>query len=332
MAGMERFTQRARRVLSLAHQEAERAKQSKIDTGHLLLGLIDEEGGVAGRTLRELGVSSEHAHNAVQQISSHNPNFDPNHIEIADEMQHVLEFAVDEARRLGHHYIGTEHILLALVRIEDKAMEVFRKLNITADQVRRQTRRVLNEISSTSAPSSTEQNSNQQISGLKNSILSSRVVQPKSSSRVFIVHGHDNEAKETVARYIENLGLKVVILNEQANRGKTIIEKFESFAEDAAFAVVLLTPDDLGSPKSDPQNTKFRARQNVIYELGFFNGKLGRNRVCALFRTDPKGEIELPSDFLGVVYVPLDEAGVWRIRLAKELKEAGLKIIIENIL
>lgn len=188
MAGMERFTQRARRVLSLAHQEAERAKQSKIDTGHLLLGLIDEEGGVAGRTLRELGVSSEHAHNAVQQISSHNPNFDPNHIEIADEMQHVLEFAVDEARRLGHHYIGTEHILLALVRIEDKAMEVFRKLNITADQVRRQTRRLLNEISSTSAPSSTEQNSNQQISGLKNSILSSRVVQPKSSSRVFIVH------------------------------------------------------------------------------------------------------------------------------------------------
>ena len=121
-------------------------------------------------------------------------------------------------------------------------------------------------------------------------------------------------------------------MNEQANRGKTIIEKFESFAESAAFAVVLLTPDDLGATKSDPENTKFRARQNVVYELGFFNGKLGRNRVCALFRTDPQKEIELPSDFLGVVYVPFDDAGVWRIRLAKELKEAGLKIIIENIL
>ena len=94
-----------------------------------------------------------------------------------------------------------------------------------------------------------------------------------------------------------------MILNEQANRGKTIIEKFESFAENAAFAVVLLTPDDLGASKSDPQNTKFRARQNVIYELGFFSGKLGRNRVCAFFWTNPQKELELPSDFLRAVYV-----------------------------
>jgi len=151
MAGMERFTQRARRVLSLAHQEAERARQSNIGTEHLILGLMDEEGGVAGRVLRDLGMIPERVREVVQRASSIAPNFDPTRIELAAETQQVLEFAIEEARRLGHHYIGTEHILLGLVRIETTAMEVFRRLGVTPDQIRRQTRRVLNE-SSSSAP------------------------------------------------------------------------------------------------------------------------------------------------------------------------------------
>jgi ATP-dependent Clp protease ATP-binding subunit ClpC len=150
MAGMERFTQRARRVLSLAHQEAERARQSSIGTEHLILGLMDEEGGVAGRVLRDLGMTPERVREMVQRVSGAATNFDPNRIELAAETQQVLEFAIEEARRLGHHYIGTEHILLGLVRIESTGMEVLRRLGITGDQVRRQTRRVLNE----SAPSS----------------------------------------------------------------------------------------------------------------------------------------------------------------------------------
>jgi ATP-dependent Clp protease ATP-binding subunit ClpC len=150
MAGMERFTQRARRVLSLAHQEAERARQNSIGTEHLILGLMDEEGGVAGRVLRDLGMTSERVREMVQRVSGTVTNFDPNHIELAAETQQVLEFAIEEARRLGHHYIGTEHILLGLIRIESTGMEVLRRLGITSDQVRRQTRRVLNE----SAPSS----------------------------------------------------------------------------------------------------------------------------------------------------------------------------------
>ena len=123
MAGMERFTQRARRVLSLAHQEAERARQNSIGTEHLLLGLMDEEGGVAGRVLRELGMSSDRVREVIGRITTGNPNFDPNRIELAPETQQVLEFAVDEARRLGHHYIGTEHILLGLVRVDATALE-----------------------------------------------------------------------------------------------------------------------------------------------------------------------------------------------------------------
>jgi ATP-dependent Clp protease ATP-binding subunit ClpC len=150
MAGMERFTQRARRVLSLAHQEAERARQNSIGTEHLLLGLMDEEGGVAGRVLRELGMTSERVREVVARVSGTPTTFDPDRIELAPETQQVLEFAVEEARRLGHHYIGTEHILLGLVRVEATAMEVLRRLGVTPDQIRRQTRRVLNESASSS--------------------------------------------------------------------------------------------------------------------------------------------------------------------------------------
>ncbi|MCC6986860.1 MAG: ATP-dependent Clp protease ATP-binding subunit, partial [Anaerolineales bacterium] len=152
MAGMERFTQRARRVLSLAHQEAERARQNNIGTEHLLLGLMDEEGGVAGRVLRELGMSSDRVRDVINRISGSAANFDPNRVELAPETQQVLEYAVDEARRLGHHYIGTEHILLGLVRVDSTALEALRRLGVTPDQIRRQTRRVLNESASTSAP------------------------------------------------------------------------------------------------------------------------------------------------------------------------------------
>jgi len=156
MAGMERFTQRARRVLSLAHQEAERSHQDNIGTEHLLLGLIEEDGGVAGRVLRELGLESTRVREMVGRVSVEGHGVSGK-LELASDTQQVLEYAVDEARRLGHHYIGTEHILLGLVRVEGAAMEVLRRLGVTADQIRRQTRRVLNETASSPAPAGSPQ-------------------------------------------------------------------------------------------------------------------------------------------------------------------------------
>lgn len=170
MAGMERFTQRARRVLSLAHQEAERGRQNSIGTEHLLLGLMEEEGGVAGRVLRELGLESSRVREIIERVSVDRRNEDLK-IELAPDTQQVLEFAVDEARRLGHHYIGTEHILLGLVRVDGTAMEVLRRLGVTADQVRRQTRRVLNETASSPTPAGAQQPTRTPTTGPKTPLV-----------------------------------------------------------------------------------------------------------------------------------------------------------------
>jgi predicted nucleotide-binding protein len=145
------------------------------------------------------------------------------------------------------------------------------------------------------------------------------------SNSVFVVHGHD-EARESVARLLERLGLKPIILHEQPNWGRTIIEKFESHAA-VGFAVVLLTPDDVGSAASDPEALKPRARQNVIFELGFFVAALGRRRVFALY----KGDVDLPTDYTGVVYTPLDPADGWQLKLARELKHAGLDVDLNKV-
>lgn len=143
-----------------------------------------------------------------------------------------------------------------------------------------------------------------------------------STSEVFIVHGHDEVAKTSVARFIERLNLKAVILHEQPNLGQTIIEKFEANASSAGFAVVLLTPDDVGAPEGQPEDAARRARQNVVLELGYFCGKLGRSRVCVLY----KDGVEIPSDYLGVVYTLLDSDDGWQLKLAKEMKAAGLNV------
>ena len=141
------------------------------------------------------------------------------------------------------------------------------------------------------------------------------------SNEVFVVHGHDEAARETVARFLAQLSLEPVVLHEQPNKGHTIIEKFEDHA-DVTFAVVLLTPDDIGGLKNKKSDLKPRARQNVILELGYFLGKLGRQRVCPLV----KGDVEKPSDYDGVVYADLDDAGGWKMKLVQELKAAGFDV------
>ena len=146
-------------------------------------------------------------------------------------------------------------------------------------------------------------------------------------NEVFIVHGHDDEAKETVARFVENFGIEATILHEQANRGQTIPEKFEEHASEAGFAIILLTPDDVGASKDERDKLKPRARQNVVLELGYFWGRLGRGRVCVLH----KGGVELPSDMQGLLYVPMNSPNGWQLPLATEMKQAGLPIDLNKL-
>lgn len=144
--------------------------------------------------------------------------------------------------------------------------------------------------------------------------------------RVFVVHGHDDGTKETVARYLTKLDLEPVILHEQPNQGRTVIEKFEAHT-DVDFAVVLFTPDDVGYPAARPDDARPRARQNVVLELGFFMAALGRQRVCVLYR----GDVDIPSDYGGVLYLPLDNAGAWKFLLAREMKDVGIDINLNNV-
>jgi len=143
---------------------------------------------------------------------------------------------------------------------------------------------------------------------------------PVKSREIFIVHGHNSGIKETVARFLEQLKLVAIVLHEQANGGRTIIEKFEDHSK-VGFAVVLATDDDLGR-QSGETVLKPRARQNVILELGYFIGALGRKNVCVLHK---KG-VDLPSDMLGILYIPLDESGAWKFQLAKEIGSAGIDV------
>lgn len=143
----------------------------------------------------------------------------------------------------------------------------------------------------------------------------------ETNKRVFVVHGHDDGAKEAVARYLDKLELDTLVLHEQPNRGRTVIEKFEAHS-DVAFAVVLFTADDVGYPTGKANDAKARARQNVVLELGFFMAALGRDRVCVLY----KSGVEIPSDYAGVLYHQMDDAGAWRFLLAREIKAAGLDV------
>ncbi len=153
-------------------------------------------------------------------------------------------------------------------------------------------------------------------------------MEEKTSQKVFIVHGHDEAAKHITARFVGKLGLHSVILDEQPSEGLTIIEKFERYANDADFAIVLMTPDDVGAPIQQEGELKLRARQNVIFELGYFFHALGRKGVCALY----KEGVELPSDIYGVVYVLMDEFDAWQLTLAREMKRAGLSVDLNKLL
>lgn len=145
---------------------------------------------------------------------------------------------------------------------------------------------------------------------------------------IFVVHGHSDTLRERVARVIERTtGTDVTILGEEEIAGLTILEKFERFAAQAGFAVVLLTADDFGKPAGQERGWNDRARQNVVFEMGWFFGRLGRDRVAAIY--DPT--VELPSDLHGLAYIEHDESGAWKSKLAKQLKAAGVEVDVTRM-
>jgi len=148
----------------------------------------------------------------------------------------------------------------------------------------------------------------------------------KVYKKIFIVHGHDGEMMQESARFVEKLGFDPVILKEQPDEGRTIIEKFEDYS-DVDFAIVLFSPDDLGKSKH-AEDLNPRPRQNVVFELGFFIGKLGRNNVVVLHKVVE--DFEMLTDFQGVLFKPYREG--WQINIAKELRAAGFDVDFNNLL
>lgn len=165
---------------------------------------------------------------------------------------------------------------------------------------------------------------------IKSAIQESSIISNNSialdKSKVFIVHGHDEEAKTKTARFIEKLGLTPIILHEQASSSKTVIEKIETFSN-VGFGIVLYTACDIGAKAGASPEYKSRARQNVVFEHGYLNGKIGRENVCALV----KGEVETPNDISGVVYVKMDIDDAWQMKLARELRNSGYIIDMNRL-
>lgn len=142
-------------------------------------------------------------------------------------------------------------------------------------------------------------------------------------TRVFLVHGRNEHRLNQTRDFLHEIGLQPIILKEETNEGRTIIEKFEENTSEISYAIVLLTGDDEGKLAHSENPLQIRARQNVILELGYFVGKLGRRYVCSLCEQ----EVELPSDFFGVAVIEFDEKELWKKQLISEIKEVGFKII-----
>jgi predicted nucleotide-binding protein len=152
------------------------------------------------------------------------------------------------------------------------------------------------------------------------------------SKNIFIVHGHDEELKEKVARFVTNAGLNPIILHEQPNKGRSILQKLRDHSEDACYAIVLFTPDDMACTMEEydknENELRSRPRQNVVFELGYFLGLLEDKLVCVIFK-----EIEeMPSDYNGITYIKYDKGDGWKKELLKELGGVGFELDYKNAL
>lgn len=162
--------------------------------------------------------------------------------------------------------------------------------------------------------------------------LSGGVSEPQPSRTVFVVYGHDTDARTELEAMLRRWGCEPVMLDQLTSEGDTLIEKLERYGNDIAFSVVLATPDDEGHTRSRPDEHKFRARQNVVLELGMMLTKLGRKKVAILLKQPDEGVMERPSDLDGLIYIPFtDSVGDARVQLAKEMNKQGLRVDLDRL-
>lgn len=151
--------------------------------------------------------------------------------------------------------------------------------------------------------------------------LETNVAEKVAGNTVFIIHGHDNELKTEIQLLLTRAGVNNLVLHEQPDKGRTIIDKLVEESNNSNYAIALLSPDDRLEDGSN------RARQNVILEIGYFIGKLGKERVRIL----RKGDIEIPSDLQGILYENYDVPGAWKIKICKELIAVGIYVDMESV-
>lgn len=154
---------------------------------------------------------------------------------------------------------------------------------------------------------------------------------PQTSREIFVVYGHDIDSRTQLEAMLRRWGLEPLILDQLPSEGATLIEKLEKYArDDVRFAVVLATPDDEGYARDRSAERKYRARQNVVLEMGILLAKVGRARVAILLKD--QAEMERPSDLQGLIYLAFtDDVDEVKVTLAKEMAKQGIEINVGRL-
>ncbi|HEV7762008.1 MAG TPA: Clp protease N-terminal domain-containing protein [Acidimicrobiales bacterium] len=300
----ERFTDRSRRLVVLAQEEARLLHHDYIGTEHLLLGLLAKSEGLAARALVSCDVHLDAARAEVVEIVGRGASPPSGHIPFTERAKATLERSLRESLQLGHNYIGTEHILLGLLADSSAvAVRVLDNLRIEPARVRERLLQLIADLAPPEVPTTAA----------------------SSETTVFVVPGRTVARLDEVVRVVHDLiGRAPVVLHRQPRTRRVIGELFEEHPAHARAAVVLLSGDDVGgtSPAEGaaPPDLRPRAHQDLVYELGWFHGRLGRYGVVVLVEEG----VETPGD-IGVPYITLDAEGAWRDRLAAGLSGAGLR-------
>jgi hypothetical protein len=258
---MERFTQQARHVMLLAQEETQRLRHHYIDSEHLLLGLMKAEGGIAGRVLRKLGLEQRRIEDLVEEMTRATAAADLAAVDLSPAVKRILESAVDEARRMGHHYIGTEHLLLGLVRQSDSvAVEILKRLGVSPEEVRRQVRRVLQEPPPSTPPS--EGRSAFQSPPSK--------TEPQPSYRP-LIRNSDPRAFEVLQAAITRILDMVESQKLTSEQGMELLAGLQPYLAPSTGQQTRLVAQTLGLSQLDKHQLRFVIRhaqtQSVVFEI-----------------------------------------------------------------